>query len=156
MTTLLSINLASQTLPLNGVWLPLVEDQADTAELIRLVLEDAGAEVIAVRSAYEALKAVECFIPTVLISDIHLPDLDGYALLRRIKEQLQSSQLYPSPVIPALALTGYSSPFLDKKSRQRATAAGFQQYLSKPVEIDELVRVVAQLSQSNPSQGLLS
>ena len=86
-------------------------------------------------------------MPDILISDIHLPDLDGYALLRCLRAQLQSRQSDRSLAIPAIALTGYDSHFLNKESQRRAAAAGFQKYLSKPVEIEELVRSVAELSQ---------
>jgi CheY-like chemotaxis protein len=147
MTESLNTNLASQALPLDDVWLLLVEDQSDTAEILTLILEEAGAEVIAVSSAKEALKAVECFIPDVLISDIQLPDLDGYKLLQRLRDQITAWKLERSMLLPAIALTGYSTPSLERQSNQQATQAGFQKYLLKPVEIDELVQSVVELSQ---------
>jgi CheY-like chemotaxis protein len=95
-----------------------------------------GAEVVPAASAAEALKALERFAPDVLVSDIGMPERDGYDLIRDIRN------LGHGPIdLPAVAVTAFASP----EDRRRALAAGFQVHLAKPVDPGELTAVVAQL-----------
>jgi len=114
----------------------LVDDDAGARESVTAVLEQSGASVRAVESAAEAVETLEREPPDVLLSDIAMPGLDGYALLGQARARLQGAQL------PAAALTAYAGA----TDRTRALAAGFQAHLAKPVDPAELVAVVAQLA----------
>ena len=122
---------------LEGVQVLLVEDEQDTRELIRTILEGCGAQVTAVASAGAALAALEQVKPDVLVSDIGMPGENGYELIKKIRA------LKPERGgrVPAVALTAYAG----SKDRRRALLAGFQTHLAKPVEPDELLAVVASL-----------
>jgi PAS domain S-box-containing protein len=123
---------------LAGVLVLVVEDDVDSRELITFVLEQYGAEAIAVESVSEALSTLEKLKPDVLVSDIGMPQEDGYALIRKVRAR-QSQQEQP---IPAVALTAYAR----EEDYKRAIEAGFQRHISKPVEPNELVSAVAQLA----------
>jgi len=112
-----------------------VDDDADTREFVAAVLHARGAEVVSVQSAAEAMKGLEWFKPHVLISDVGMPEADGYELVRRIR------QLPPDRggSLPAIALTAHAR----SEDRARALQAVFQMHLSKPIAVDELLRTVA-------------
>jgi len=136
--------LNEQHLPLQDLWLLLIEDEADIAELLTFVLEEAGARVITASSGHEALKTMECFAPNVLISDIRLPDTDGWSLLAEVRALEQQKG---TATIPAIAITNYSTRLLDQQVNTMALLAGFQKYLSKPLDFNEFVGAVAELAQ---------
>jgi PAS domain S-box-containing protein len=123
--------------PLTGLRVLVVDDEADVRQWITAVLEECGAEVTAFSSTRQALEAIEQLHPDVLISDIGMPDEDGYALIRKIRE------LEPElgGGIPAVALTGYARV----EDYKQALAAGFQLHVAKPVRAAELIAVVASL-----------
>ncbi|MBD2510511.1 response regulator [Nostoc muscorum FACHB-395] len=127
-------------LALDGLQILLVDDSADTRELIAFVLEESGAEVTSVSSVGEALEALIRLRPKVLISDIGMPDEDGYSLIRRVREQ----EALRREKILAIALTAYARD----EERNLALEAGFEVHLSKPIEPDKLVKVVANLVKS--------
>jgi PAS domain S-box-containing protein len=108
-----------------------VEDHDDTRELTTLVLENAGARVLSAATAEEALDRVSNVKPDAVVADLGLPGQDGYLLLARLR------RLYKD--IPAIAVTGYAQT----NDRDRAFAAGFQEYLIKPIDPYRLVRIVA-------------
>jgi CheY-like chemotaxis protein len=116
-----------------------VEDTTDMREYITFVLEQEGAKVVAVATAAEALTALEQFQPEVLVSDIGMPEVDGYMLMRqvRMRSPEQGGQT------PAVALTAY----VGEINQQQAIAAGFQRHLAKPVEPEALMKVIADLTQ---------
>ncbi|WP_251957995.1 ATP-binding response regulator [Nostoc commune] len=114
-----------------------VDDEADVRQWITAVLEECGAKVSTFSSTRQALKALEELHPDVLISDIGMPDEDGYALMRKIRE-IEAEQ---GGRIPALALTGYARV----EDYKEALAAGFQLHVAKPVRAAELIAVVASL-----------
>jgi PAS domain S-box-containing protein len=122
---------------LEGVRVLLVEDEQDTRDLVKTILEQCGAEVVAVGSAAEALSALERIKPNVLVSDIGMPGESGYELIRQVRARGPER----GGRVPAVALTAYAGP----KDRRRALMAGFQTHLAKPVEPDELLAVVASL-----------
>jgi CheY-like chemotaxis protein len=115
-----------------------VDDEADTRELIAEVLKEVGSEVILCRSVGEALIALEQHKPDILISDLGMPDEDGYSLISKIRA-LPSEQ---GGHIPAAALTAYARA----EDRMRVLRSGFQFHLPKPVDSAELVTVVASLA----------
>lgn len=122
-------------LRLDGLRLLLVENDPDTAELFTFILNEAGAEVIAVTKVTEALKILETCFPDMLISEIRLPCEDGYSLIRKVKTR--SAEL--GRQLPAIAVT--TVPI--NPERARVLSAGFVKYVSKPIQPDELVEVVA-------------
>jgi signal transduction histidine kinase/ActR/RegA family two-component response regulator len=115
-----------------------VDDDADGRTLTALVLTQAGASVKAVASARDALDVLEVQRPDVLISDIGLPDEDGYALVQRIRHH----EAAYGGFLPAITLTGYARA----DDRHRAFAAGFQAHLAKPLEPAELIAAVADVT----------
>lgn len=123
---------------LQGLKVLVVDDEADTRELIREVLRECGSEVILSRSAAEALEAIEQHKPDILISDLGMPDEDGYSLISKIRA-LPSER---GGHIPAAALTAYARA----EDRMRVLRSGFQFHLPKPVDSAELVTVVASLA----------
>lgn len=120
---------------LSGVRVLLVDDDSDTLNVMATALAGRQANVTAVSSAGEAIQAIEQQRPDVLVSDIAMPDLDGYGLIAKIRS-LENGE---SQSIPAVAITAYAK----EEDRKRALSSGFQIYLSKPVELTELVEVVA-------------
>jgi PAS domain S-box-containing protein len=127
---------------LDGLNILVVDDEHDTRELLRASLSQCGAEVTLAASASEAFKAMETSVPDVLISDIGMPDEDGYELMRRLRA-LPSER---GGKVPAIALTAYARV----EDRMQALRAGYQMHVPKPVELAELVAVVASLAERNP------
>lgn len=113
-----------------------VDDDRDTLEVVAELLSMRGAEVVPAASAAEALEALQRFDPDVLVSDIGMPERDGYDLIRDIRGLGRGPD-----DLPAVAVTAYTSP----EDRRRALAAGFQVHLGKPVDPSELTAVVARL-----------
>ncbi len=126
------------SLPLEGVRILVVDDEADTREFLTFALEEYGAETIVAASAAEALKALELYHPDVLLSDIGMPEEDGYSLIRKVR----SLSLERGGSIKAVALTAYAR----EEDQQRAISAGFQMHVTKPVEPAELVAAVSSLA----------
>ena len=130
---------------LRGLRILVVDDEADIRELVSFILEESGAEVNVAASAQEALAALNQSVPDVLLSDIGMPDVDGYMLMRQVRDSLalhngQLSEL--SQAIPkAIALTAYAAEYDQKQALQ----AGFQLHISKPVEPEELIKAIARL-----------
>ena len=123
--------------PLQGVRLLVVDDDADARELLSIILEEAGAEVSTAASADEALAAFERQRPDVLVSDIGMPDGDGYSLIRRVR----SLEGEAGARVPAVALTAFARA----EDRGEALGSGFQAHLPKPIEPGELTALIAQL-----------
>lgn len=121
---------------LAGVKVLVVDDEVDTRELISFILEESGAEVMQARSALEALQALTHFQPHVLLSDIGMPDMDGYMLIR----QLRSMPSELGRQIPAIALTAYAGEI----NQQQALSAGFQTHITKPINPSDLAATIAQ------------
>jgi CheY-like chemotaxis protein len=130
-------------LRLDGVRVLVVEDEADARELVGALLGSRGARVELTASAAEACAKLQDELPDVILSDIGMPDVDGYAFLRK----LRSSPREQGGAIPAVALTAYASA----QDRRRALEAGYSHHLPKPVDTEELVRVLGALARrKNP------
>lgn len=129
-------------LPLKGVRILVVDDDADAREFLHfaLTLEEAVVKVAA--SAREALEIWNQFQPMIIVSDIGMPEEDGYSLLRQVRSQIAARG---DEQIPAIALTAFAR----ETDRQNAIAAGFQCHLAKPVVIAELVAAIANLIQNS-------
>lgn len=121
---------------LDGMSILVVDDDAETRESLSLLLALRGATVSDASSVAEALDRCEAQRPEVVITDISMPDQDGYALIDALRADADR------PLI-VVALTGFTSPH----DRGRATTAGFDAYVPKPVDLDELVRAILQLAQ---------
>jgi CheY-like chemotaxis protein len=113
----------------------LVDDDSDTLKLMATALTRKQANVTAVTSAGEAIQAITKRTPDVLVSDIAMPDEDGYVLIEKVRRLENGVQQN----IPAVAITAYARD----EDRERALSAGFQIYLAKPIELTELISVVA-------------
>jgi CheY-like chemotaxis protein len=126
-----------QPLNLSGIKILVVDDETDTRELVAFVLEQQGAQVTTAHSAHEALLILPQAKPDVLLSDIGMPDMDGYMLIQQVRKLApeQGGQ------IPAIALTAYAGDM----NQQQALAAGFQKHISKPIEPEKLIRLVSSL-----------
>jgi PAS domain S-box-containing protein len=118
---------------LAGASVLVVEDDPDTRELLRRILEAEAARVVTAASGAEALAALEQATPSVLVCDIGMPGEDGYAVLQRLRSRRGD--------LPAIALTAYAGP----EDRERAHAAGFQRHLAKPVDPPVLISAIAAL-----------
>jgi PAS domain S-box-containing protein len=123
---------------LDGLRILVVDDEADTRDLLRQGLEYCGAKVKEVGSADEAMKALETFTPDILISDIGMPGVDGYDLIRQIRKLPVNEHRK----IAAIALTAYTRV----EDRLQALRAGYDMHVPKPVELAELVAVAATLA----------
>jgi len=128
---------APQSEALTGLFVLVIDDEADARELIATVLDQAGARVQTAATADEALVIVARDRPDVVLCDIGMPGTDGYTLMRRLR-QLPPEQ---GGLTPAAALTAYSRV----EDTRRAFEAGFQRHVAKPVEPDMLVAQVASL-----------
>jgi signal transduction histidine kinase len=117
---------------LNGLHVLIVEDDADSRNVLALLLQRLGALVEAVPSAKDAYDRLQQRKPDVLVSDIGMPDEDGYAMIRRIR------QISGEQHIPAIALTAYAR----KQDAEAALGAGYDQHLSKPVAPADLIRAI--------------
>ncbi len=115
-----------------------VEDKSDARELVEVVLTKSGAEVVSVGSAVEALAELERQRFDVLVSDIGMPGMDGYALISKIRQL----PLERGGRIPAVALTAYAGV----EDRMHVLSAGYQMHIPKPAEPAELTSVVASLA----------
>ncbi|MBD2530760.1 response regulator [Nostoc flagelliforme FACHB-838] len=131
--------MSNQSMSFKGLRLLVVDDDADTRTLLTFLFGLDGAEVITAGSADEALKIMSFFRPDILISDICLPDEDGYSLLLKIRN-LEAKR---GRKIPAIALT--ASTF--DEHRKSALLAGYDIYRCKPIDIDELSATVASLAE---------
>jgi CheY-like chemotaxis protein len=124
--------------PLSGLKVLVVDDDLETRELIKTILEEGGADVCAVPSVPKAVEALEHHGPDVLVSDIAMPEHDGYELIRYVRGLDEES----GGRVPALALTAFART----EDRSRALLAGFQMHAAKPVEPAALVAMVASLA----------
>jgi CheY-like chemotaxis protein len=127
------------SLSLAGMRVLVVDDDLDARELLQVTLQQYGAQVRIAASADEAIEYLAVESPDVLVSDIEMPDVNGYELIRRLRQ----SERPELRRLPAVALTAYART----EDRLKALIAGFQTHVPKPVEPAELVTVIASLGQ---------
>jgi PAS domain S-box-containing protein len=129
--------------PLTNVRILVVDDEPDARELLVFILEQAGAIVTSVASALEALQILKAAEIDLLISDIGMPEMDGYMLMQEMQAQLAGTrgQMSANALPKAIALTAYAGEI----NEQKALAAGFQHHLSKPIDPTELIAVLVSL-----------
>jgi PAS domain S-box-containing protein len=130
---------------LEGIHALVVDDEEDARNLIATILEQCKASVETSSSASQAIETIRRMRPDVLISDIGMPDEDGYALIKRLRAEAD-------PVLrdlPAVALTAYAG----EDDRKRALNSGFQVHLAKPVDPEELIAVIGHLVKKPEAKG---
>jgi len=123
---------------LDGLRVLVVENDDDSREALTALLEQHGVRVVATASAAEAVVALEGVLPDLLVSDIGMPGVDGYELIRTVRRRSKNR----GGRLPALALTAYADP----EDVRKALAAGFQMHLAKPITPAELLLGMAQLA----------
>jgi CheY-like chemotaxis protein len=135
--------LTPNSLPLSGIRVLVVDDDADSRDFVAFVLEQDGACVFTVSSAFEALQTLPQVKPDVLVSDISMPEMDGYMLIHQVRSWTpeQGGQ------IPAIALTAFAR----NNDQHKALKAGFQMHLSKPLNPEKLVAAIAKLVETKVS-----
>jgi len=126
------------SLPLAGRQILVVEDDSDTREMLKFVLEQNGAEVLVADSVPPAVELVRRVHPDAVVADIGLPEYNGYALIAKIRE-FDSTQHSRTKCV---AVTAYATP----ADRDITLKSGYDAYIAKPFEPEELVQTVAQLA----------
>lgn len=128
--------------PLARLSVIVVEDDCDNREVLEVALTAEGASVRQAVSAEEALALCKSAPPAIVLTDVTLPDHDGVWLLRQI-------QALPALQIPVVALTGHAFPH----EVEAITAAGFDRYLVKPADLDQLVAVIMEVTTNGGANG---
>jgi CheY-like chemotaxis protein len=128
---------------LNDLSILVVEDDTDTRELLRLILEGQGAKVRTASSVPEALTAYDENRPHVLVADIGMPEYNGYTLIGRVRARDRERG---NSIVPAIALTAYATAI----DRDTMLTAGFQIHMPKPFDPNQLVSVIADLAVQYP------
>lgn len=126
---------------IEGTKILVVDDEPDARILLGTILEQCGAEIKTAESAAQTLLLLEEYEPDILVSDIGMPEVDGYELICKIREKEKGS----GKRLPAVALTAFART----EDRLRALSAGFNMHIPKPVEPAELIVVIANLTKSN-------
>lgn len=129
-----------ESVSLAGVHVLIVEDERDARDLLTTVLRQSGAEVTSVANVRDALEQLPRIKPDLLVSDIEMPDEDGYSLIREVRALAEWQR------VPAIALTAHARP----ADRLRALSAGYQMHIPKPAEPAELVMAIANLINRGP------
>ncbi|MEH2087291.1 PAS domain-containing protein [Nostoc sp.] len=137
--------LPQPALELTGIRVLTVDDDPDARELLTVLLTEYGATVLTVASAAEVLANLESFKPDVLVSDIGMPEVDGYSLIQQIRILTPEK----GGEIPAIALTAYARV----DDYERAITSGYQRHVTKPLDPEELVQSVVALVHSKPSHS---
>src|SRR5215472_15666427 len=123
---------------LAGIRILVVEDDDDTRELLKLLLESQGGAVMATATVPEALTAYDQSRPNVLVADIGMPDYNGYTLIGRVRARDRER----GSIVPAIALTAFTTAI----DRDTVLSAGFQVHMPKPFEPNRLISVIADLA----------
>lgn len=134
----------SSNVRLDGIKLLVVDDQLDTLSLLTQILQNLGAKVRMASSAAEAYKAFLEEAPDVLISDLGMPEEDGFSFIKRIRALAPSM----GGRVPAIALTAFARP----EDRARALSSGFQSHIAKPIEGAQLAAVIASFAPEPPQK----
>jgi CheY-like chemotaxis protein len=130
---------------LAGLRILLVEDDEDLSQLLQESFEKEGASVERTASTEAALAILRKRLPSLVVSDVELPDRSGYELI----QELRSFPLGAGGDVPALAMTGHTRA----EDKKRALAAGFDAHATKPIQLDALVRLVAEVAKKRPASA---
>jgi CheY-like chemotaxis protein len=132
--------LTQPKLDLTGIRVLAVDDDPDARELLAVLLTQYGANVLTVASASEVLANLESFQPDVLVSDIGMPEIDGYSLIKKVR----NLPAVKWRQIPAIALTAYAR----EDDHQQAINSGYQRHVTKPLEPERLIQAVVTLTRN--------
>lgn len=132
-----AMKLSAKATDLTDIQILVVDDEADMRDLASFILTQSGAQVTVVDSAAQALSFLQHSIPDLLLCDIGMPEMDGYALIRQVRRWPPKQ----GGTVPAIALTAYAGEI----NQQQALAAGFQMHISKPIDPEALVKAIASL-----------
>ena len=136
-SSVISNSVTNGQLSLHGMRILVVDDDRNTLEMLSELLSSYHAEVRTAESVATALILYQAWAPELLISDLGMPDADGYDLIRNI-------HTFPYGLLrKAIAITGFSRD----EDRERALAAGYDIFLTKPVEIEQLISLIAKINQ---------
>ncbi len=132
---------------LKGIRILVVEDDEDTRDLLKILLEGQGGVVTTASSVQEALTAYDQSRPNVIVADIGMPDYNGYTLIGRVRARDRER----GGLVPAIALTAFTTAI----DRDTVLSAGFQVHMPKPFEPSQLISVIADLAAkySEPSEN---
>ncbi|MBW4625577.1 MAG: PAS domain-containing protein [Brasilonema octagenarum HA4186-MV1] len=125
---------SSHTGDLSGIRILVVDDEADSRQFVAFILEQANAIVTSVGSGIDALQAFSQSIPDIIVSDIGMPEMDGYMMMR----QIRALPVEQGGQVPAIALTAYAA----EVDQERAIAAGFLHHIAKPIDPDAVLAIV--------------
>lgn len=131
---------------LKGIKILIVEDDSDTRELLKVLLQTQGGDVTATGSVTEALAAYDSCRPDVIIADIGMPDYNGYTLIGKVRARDRER----GNIVPAIALTAYATAI----DRDTVLSAGFQVHMPKPFEPKHLISVIAGLNTKYKSSSV--
>lgn len=134
--------------PLAGLRIIIVDDEPDSLDFIAFVIEQAGAEVIAIPSAIEALQTLQQIQPHLIISDIGMPEMDGYMFIEQIRTKLPQEHRD----VVAIALTAFAG----EVNERQVMMAGFHKHLAKPIDPDELVATITRLVTDSGDVNLIN
>jgi CheY-like chemotaxis protein len=132
---------------LQGLRLLVVDDEADVRSVLESLLTAEGARVVTAASVAEAMERLRFQRMDIVVSDIGMPDADGYALARRIRA-LRERESATSPAVPLIAFTAFSR----KEDELRALDSGFDTHVGKPVDLEKLIAVLG--NSATPSSHL--
>lgn len=130
--------MSSKAPALSGLKVLIVDDAPDILAITKLILTSYLAQVITAENAAEGLKQVRAHKPDVIVSDIGMPQMDGYQFIREVRNLPAAN----GGRTPAIALTAFTR----QEDRAKAFAAGFQKHLSKPVDLHALIETIASVS----------
>lgn len=133
-------------LDLTGIQVLVVEDDPDSADMLRQMVESFGATVLLAANGEEALAAIEQLRPDLILSDILMPSVDGYQLMNALRDQPHLSR------IPVIALTALATD----ADVMRTWSAGFSGHLIKPVDYETIAAQLERFFGANPPQGAVS
>lgn len=136
-----------ENLPLKSIKVLVVEDDPDTRELLKVLLQTNGASVTATGSVTEALTEYDASRPDVIVADIGMPDYNGYTLIGRVRARDRERG---GNIVPAIALTAYTTAI----DRDTVLSAGFQVHMPKPFEPADLIAVIADLNSKYKSNSV--
>jgi CheY-like chemotaxis protein len=123
---------------LKGISILVVEDDDDTRDLLKVLLQTQGALVTATASVMDALQSYDQSRPDVIVADIGMPDYNGYTLIGRVRARDREK----GKIVPAIALTAFTTAI----DRDTVLSAGFQVHMPKPFEPNRLISVIADLA----------
>ena len=127
-----------QAIDLKGIRVLVVDDDADSRELMHRLLQERHAEVVLAQSGIEAMQIFDEYPPTVLVSDIGMPGMDGYELIRHIRSKPSAN----GGTVPALAVTAFAR----SDDRRKAMVAGYDMHVSKPIDPAELLAIISRMA----------